>query len=139
MRSVRVPDIRSHRPAQPEGVRARSRGGARLKAVVWLLILLAGGYVLYKVVPVYMANFQLQDRMASEARFATVNRKSEEDIREIIFREIKQRDIPARREDIHVQSTDRGVRISVDYSVTVDLRVYQLQLHFTPSADNRAL
>ncbi len=119
--------------------RKAERGGGRLKAIVWLLILAAGIYVAAKIIPVYFANYQLLDKMQTEARFATVNRRSDEQIRDIIYREIKDRDIPARREDIRVESTPRGVRISVDYTVTVDLQVYQLQLHFNPTAENRAL
>jgi hypothetical protein len=119
--------------------RKRERGGARLKAIVWLLIFGAAIYVAAKVVPIYFANYQLQDKMLTVARFATVNRQSEEEVRDIIYREIQERDIPARREDIHVESNQRGVRISVEYMVTVDLRVYQLNLHFNPAADNRAL
>lgn len=115
------------------------RGGARLKAIVWLLIFGAAIYVAVKVVPSYFADYQLQDKMQTVARFATVNRQSEEEVRDIIYREIQERDIPARREDIHIESNQRGVRISVEYVVTVDLRVYQLNLHFNPTADNRAL
>ncbi len=119
--------------------RKRERGGARLKAIVWLLIFGAAIYAAAKVVPSYFADYQLQDKMQTVARFATVNRQSEEEVRDIIYREIQERDIPARREDIHIESNQRGVRISVEYVVTVDLRVYQLNLHFNPTADNRAL
>jgi len=132
MLEARVPGIPSVR-------RDRSRGGAKLKALIWLAILAAGVYVLYKVVPAYIANYELQDKMQTEARFAMVNHKSVEEMREVIFREIQARDIPATREDIKVESNERGVRISVNYTVTVDLRVYQWQLHFTPRADSQAL
>lgn len=127
-------------PYEPRSSWAKpERGGARLKAIVWLLIFGAAVYVAAKVVPIYFANYQLQDKMQTVARFATVNRQSEEEVRDIIYREIQERDISARREDIHVESNQRGVRISVEYVVTVNLRVYQLNLHFNPTADNRAL
>ena len=119
--------------------RMRSRGGARLKAIVWLLILGSGIYVGAKVVPIYFANYQLQDKMQTEARFAMVNHRTNEEVRDVIYREIQDRDIPARREDIHVESSQRGVRIRVDYTVPVDLRVYQFNMHFTPSVESNAL
>jgi hypothetical protein len=31
------------------------------------------------------------------------------------------------------------VKISMDYTIPVDLLVYQLNLHFTPSSENKAL
>ena len=119
--------------------RMRSRGGARLKAIVWLLIVGSGIYVGAKVVPIYFANYQLQDKMQTEARFAMVNHRTNEEVRDVIYSEIQDRDIPARREDIHVESSQRGVRIRVDYTVTVDLRVYQFNMHFTPSVESNAL
>jgi folylpolyglutamate synthase/dihydropteroate synthase len=92
-----------------------------------------------KAVPVYFANYELQDRMETEARFAVVNRKSPDEVRDVVFREAQARDIPVAREDIKVESNERGVRISVNYTVTLDLRVYQWQLHFNPRADSRTL
>ncbi len=120
--------------------RHRERGGAKLKAILWTAVLLAGLYAAFKVVPIYFANYQLQDQMQTEARFATVNHRTDEDLRNVIYKEIQDRDIPARREDIKIlENSQRGVRISVDYTATVDLTVYQLELHFTPTVDNRAL
>ncbi len=119
---------------------ARERGGARLRAIVWLLILGAAGYVAFKVVPVYLANYQLEDRMQSEARYSVVNHRTDDNLRDIIYREIQDQDIPADREDIKIlENTQRAVRLSVDYTVNIDLKVYQLHLHFNPTAENRAL
>ena len=120
--------------------RRRERGGAKLKAIFWTLVLCAAAYAGYKVVPAYIDNYTLQDKLTTEARFSVVNHRSDEDLREVIYKEIQIREIPARREDIKIlENTSRGVRISVDYTVPVDLKVYQLTLHFNPSADNRAL
>ncbi len=118
----------------------RERGGARLRTAIWLVILGAAGFVAYKVVPVYLANYQLADKMQTEARYAVVNHRTDDNLRDIIFREIQDRDIPAHREDIKIlENSQRAVRLSVDYTVDVDLKVYQLHLHFNPAAENRAL
>lgn len=122
-----------------EGRRSGSRGSARLKAVIWLLIFGGCVYVGFKAVPVYFANYELQDKMETEARFAVVNRRSADEVRDIVFREAQARDIPVARENIKVESNERGVRISVNYTVTLDLRVYQWQLSFNPRADSRTL
>jgi len=119
---------------------ARESGGARLRAIVWLLILGAAGYAAFKVVPVYLANYQLEDRMQTEARYAVVNHRTDDNLRDIIYREIQDQDIPANREDIKIlENSQRVVRLSVDYTVNIDLKVYQLHLHFNPTAENRAL
>jgi len=136
---MREPESLGALPGSRGCPRMRSRGGARLKAIVWLLIVGAGIYVGAKVVPIYFANYQLQDKMQTEARFAMVNHRTNEEVRDVIYREIQDRDIPARREDIQVESSQRGVQIRVDYTVTVDLRVYQFNMHFTPSVESNAL
>ena len=119
--------------------REPSRGGARLRALIWTMILVAGIYAGYKLIPVYFANYQLQDKMQEIARFATVNNMTEEKVRDAVFREIQDRDIPAHREDIKVQMSQRGVTISVSYTVNVDLILLKRELQFSPSAENRAL
>ena len=128
--------------AATEGVgmsRKRERGAGKLKALVWLVILGSLVYVAVKVVPAYVDNYELEEAIKTEARFAAVNRKPTEEVREAIYRKVQELEIPARREDVHVESTGRGVRIDVRYTVVVDLPGYPLRLNFNPSADDRAL
>lgn len=96
-------------------------------------------FIAVKIVPVYFANYQLQDSIESEARFAIANRRSDDDIRDAVFKKIKELGVPARREDIKVNNQQRLVEISLDYTVPIDLQVYQLTLQFHPHADNRTL
>ena len=42
-------------------------------------------------------------------------------------------------EDIKVEGNAGNIHINVDYSVTVDLRVYQWTLNFHPAVSNDAL
>ncbi len=89
--------------------------------------------------PAYVAEYQLTDKMQEQARFAVVNRYTEEQVRDIIYKVVKDLEIPVKREDIKVVTNNDVVKISVDYTVPVDLLVYQLNLHFTPSSENKAL
>jgi hypothetical protein len=117
----------------------RQRGGGRLKALVWTLILAAMAFVLYKEVPPRINDYELQDKMREEALFASASRKTPEDVRNAIFEKIQDLGIPAKKEDIKVEVNLRGCRISVEYTVPIDLMVYQHELHFHPAADNRSL
>jgi hypothetical protein len=110
------------------------QGAAKRKTIILLLVLGGAVYVGVKVGPPYFANYQLQDKMWEEARFAQANRLSEEDLRNTIYREAQRLDIPLRPEDIHVELSSRGVRINANYAVAVDLRVYQFKLYFTPTS-----
>lgn len=119
--------------------RAQERGGARLKLVLAVLVLFSLLYTGWEVIPPYVANYQLQDSIQNEARFAAVNKRTQDDIQDDIFRRIKDLGIPARRQDIRVESINGGLRITVDYAVPIDLPGYSFQLEFHPQADNRSI
>ena len=111
------------------------RGGGNLKAVLYLAVLIAAVFVAVKIVPAYVAEYQLKDKITEQARFAVVNRTGEDQIKDNIFRTIQDLDIPAKRDDVKVASTNHGVRITVSYSVPVDFMVYQTELNFSPSSE----
>jgi hypothetical protein len=115
------------------------RGEGKLKAIIYTVVLLAAVYAAVKIVPAYVAEYELKDKMAEQARFAIVNRYSEEQVREVIFKVVQDLDIPANREDIKVESTNHGIMISVNYSVPVDFKVYKTQLSFSPTSEGRDL
>ena len=119
--------------------RASEFGGSKLKAVVFTAVVAFAIYAGYKLVPVYMANYQLADKMVEESRFAVANRYNEEQVRDVIYREVQDLEIPAKKEDIKVLASLQAVRISLDYTVPVDLLFYHMDLHFTPSSEGKAL
>lgn len=120
--------------------RRSERGSAQLKTIIWLVILVAGIYAGIKIVPVLVTEYQFQDFMQTTARFASVNRlTTPADITKSIMDEAQKQDIPLMVEDVHVTAEAGLVNISADYSVTVDLKVYQLTLNFHPSAGNKPL
>jgi hypothetical protein len=106
---------------------------------VWTVLLIYGAFVAYKILPAYVAEYQLMDKMQEQARFAVVNHYSEDQIRDSVFKVIQDLEIPAKREQIKILDTQSVVRISLDYTVPVDLLVYHMELHFTPSSENKSL
>ena len=114
-------------------------GGGTIKAILWTVLLIYGAFVAYKILPAYVAEYQLADKMQEQARFAVVNHYPEEQIRDTIFKVVKDLEIPVKREDIKIEANQDVVRIACDYTVPVDLLVYQMNLHFTPSSENKNL
>jgi hypothetical protein len=86
-----------------------------------------------------VSEYQLADKMQEQARFAVVNRWSEDQVRDTIYRTVQDLDIPAKREDIKVVANQAAVKVSLDYTVPVDLIVYRLDLHFSPSIENKSI
>jgi hypothetical protein len=119
--------------------RRSQRGAGKLKAIVYTAIILLVIYAAYKLVPPYVSEYQLQDKMQEQARFGIVNRYTDEQVRENVFRVVQDLDIPAKREDIKVTVTQAIVKISLEYTVPVDLLFYSTELHFSPSSENKSL
>jgi len=115
------------------------RGEGRGKAIAFTVIFLFGIFVAVRLVPPYLAEYQLADKMEELARFAIVNRYSEEQIRDHVYKEVKNLEIPVNREDIKVDASSETVKISVDYRVPIDLLVYKFELHFTPNSQDKKL
>ena len=60
----------------------RQRGAGKIATLIWLVIFVAVLYAGFKIVPVYIDNFALEDLMKQEARFANVNRRTPEQLRD---------------------------------------------------------
>ena len=120
---------------QLKACRREERGEGRLKALIYTAVLVIGVFVAFKLVPLYVAQYQLKDKMEEQARFAVVNRYSDDQVRDNIFRVIEDLDIPAKREDIKVGSTTHGIAISVDYTVPVDFLVYKTEMNFSSRSE----
>lgn len=115
------------------------RGAGKLKAILVTAILVIGIIAGWKLVPPYSAEYQLADKIQEIARFGIVQRQSEDQIKDIVFKTIQDLEIPAKRDDIKVVATGSKVSISVDYTVPVDILFYHVDLHFTPSSENKSL
>jgi len=119
--------------------RRAQRGGARLKAIIWTVILAAFVYTCYKIIPIYFANYQLEDDLRQEALYS-LGKYNDDAMRVRVFNIMQKDKVAADKDSIHILQNDaRGLKILVDYTVPVDLMVYQLNLHFAPSTDNQSL
>ncbi len=120
---------------------AKERGGSKRNLIITLLIVGSMVFAGIKIIPVYVDNYQFQDAIESESKFALAGypKKSVDDIRDDVWKKAQDLSIPAQREDIQVNVTNGSVSISLDYSVPIDLAVYQLTLQFHPHADNHSI
>ena len=118
----------------------RSQSGeGKLKAISFTAIAVIAIYLGFKLVPPYVSEYQLQDKMQEMARFGVVNRYTDDQVRENVYKVVQDLEIPAKREDIKVTVTQSFVKVSLDYTVPVDLLIYSTELHFSPSSENKSL
>jgi uncharacterized membrane protein len=119
--------------------RRSQRGAGKLKAIIFTVIFILAIFVAFKLVPPYVNEYQLQDKMQEVARFAIVNRYSDEQVRENMFKVVQDLDLPIKREEIKVYISQATCRISLDYTVPVDLMFYSTELHFSPASENKSI
>jgi|SRR5690349_20842066 len=121
------------------GQRRFERGEGRLKGILIVVIIVLAIYTAWKMVPPFVNDYQLSDKMQEQSRYAMVNHYTEEQIRDNIYKVMVDLDIPAKREDIKIVANNNVVKVSLDYTVPVDVLVYHTDLHFTPNSETKSL
>jgi hypothetical protein len=140
-----VPVIASNldrpRPASQCPVCRPQRGGSKLNLMITLIVLAAMVVAAVKIAPPYVENYEFQDAINTEARFAETGypKKTDDQIRQDVAKKAADLDIPADPQDIQLDMSNGNVSISLDYSVPIDLYVYQFSLQFHPHADNHTI
>ncbi len=105
-----------------------------MRTIAWLLILVSICYAGSSVIPIFFANYEFEDKITEEAEFAEQNHRSEEQLRDTVYREAQKLNLPVRLSDIAVKNTSEGFSIRAPYAVRMDLLVYQSDLYFNPSS-----
>lgn len=107
-----------------------------MKAILALLLLLVGGFVLYKVLPAYWDNYKLGQMLDEQAVTYTYTNNSEQDIATAIAEKASHLDVMISPEQVKVQRGAGELAITVEYSVHIDLPVYPLDLNFKTATRN---
>ncbi len=126
-------------PVTGKTMRLSESGKVTLKAILSLAFLGALIFAGFKIIPVYINNYQLNDYVQSQTPFWLTQRASAETIRKNILSKAEELDLPVEEGDVTIEAGQNRVTISVDYRAPVDLKVYTVQLHFTDSSENRAI
>ena len=121
-------------------MRGGEEGSGRLKTLFSLAFLAAVVYAAVKILPAYVDNFQLQDHIRPlTTQLATRSRPTTPDeVGNEVITFAQDHGIPLTADNVKV-TISRHVSINLDYTVPVDLTVYTLRLHFTPSAESPSL
>ena len=107
-----------------------------IKALVGLAILAFAAMASWAFLPPYFANYQFKDDMQTESRFSALGNKTEDAIRDTIYKKALEHDIVIKPEQIKVLRNGSDVSISVDYNVEVSIPTGQkFVLHFANSTD----
>ncbi|MFQ5662345.1 MAG: hypothetical protein ACE5HL_00735 [Terriglobia bacterium] len=117
----------------------KARGGSRLSLLLALLITAALIVGAVRIIPVYVRSYDFREAVRNQARFARVNRKPPEVIRDELLKKAQSLELPVRREQIRVGLAPGGVRIEAHYVVPVDLIIYKMDLSFDYTANTSTI
>jgi len=121
-------------------MRRSEEASGRFKALLSLAFLAAIIFVAIKTLPVYVNNYQLQDHIRQLSTQLAVRTRpaTPDEVRNEVVAFAQDHGIPLTADNVKVTIASH-VMINLDYTVPVDLMVYTLKLHFTPSAENQSL
>ena len=115
------------------------RGEGFLKTIIFLAFVVVVVFTAVKVFPVYFNNYQLSDYIRDRAVRAAVDRTSTDVVQTEVVRYGRSLGVELSNEEVQVTNDEGTVSIRVDYTVPIDLKIVTWNLHFTPSAESRAL
>ena len=97
------------------------------------------GYAGFKIVPPYVNNYQLQDACETESRFFAAHQKTDQKVRDTIWAEVQSVNAPITQDQIHVEVRGKTARVSIEYSVTVDIFGFDYTMNFHPTGESPIL
>jgi hypothetical protein len=107
------------------------------RLIAAILVLVAMVAVLLTLAPVYYEDFQLRQYIQTLTRGTSAATTQDEVLRAAVSDRGRQLDLPIRPEDIQISRTDGKLQVQIKYSVQMDFPLYQVDLHFHPSATSR--
>jgi hypothetical protein len=114
-----------------------------LKLVVGLFTIVAVVYLVAELAPPFFSNYQFEDVIKTEAQMGTYSTKSDDTIREEVFKKAQELDIPITKEQIKIRRIGSAyagsVSIEAPYTVHLNLPGYPLDLNFDPSSTNKSV
>jgi hypothetical protein len=121
-------------------MRRAEEASGRFKTLLTLAVMAAIIFIAIKTIPAYVNNYQLQDHIRQLAIQLAVRipPATPDEVRDEVVAFAQDHGVPLTADNVKV-TISRRISIKLDYTVPVDLTVYTLRLHFTPSAESQAL
>src|SRR4030088_235089 len=96
-----------------------------MKLVFGILIIAAAVILIATLAPPYLSNYQFTDALKTESQMSTYSNKTEDAIRDEVFRKAQELDIPITKEQIKVLRSGQigtgAVSIEANYTVHATL------------------
>ncbi len=122
------------------GGRQREKGFSNFKAIFSVVVLGIIIFLMVKLVPPFVNNYQLQDQIQTIAQYTSYQQaKTAEDIRKDVIEKAKDCGVTLVPDQIRVEKRRTTVSIDVKYTVHVELPVKPVDLEFNPTGGNKII
>ena len=111
----------------------------KIKGLIGLLVIAAGFYVAWNLIPPYFHNYQLQDDLDDLARRNSYTSSTEDDIKQMVIQKAQTNDIKLKENQVTVSRGGNGLAISVKYRVHVEMMVHPMDIDFTANSFNKRI
>jgi hypothetical protein len=111
----------------------------KVKGLIGLLVIVAGFYVAWNMVPPYFNNYQLQDGLDDIARKSSYIAATDDDIKKAVIAKAETADIKLKEDQIVVSRVRDILGITVKYRVHVEMLVHPVDLDFTANSLNKRI
>ena len=108
----------------------------RVKAIFGVFLVVAFFYLLWKILPPYMAEYQFQQAIQDVARENEYSPLDENGIRDQVKKKITETGVPVDPQSVFIQKGQTDVIIGVNYSVHIDAALFPFDLTFHPATKN---
>ena len=117
--------------------RRHERGGVRFGPLVMIIIIVAGVYVAFKIVPTRMDYYEFKDAVSEQAKHASGRSIEIDGMRGTLMNRARQLQLPIKEEQIEITWTPDNIIIRVQYAVDANLLGYVYTQQFKIEERNR--
>lgn len=114
--------------------RRRELGESQGGCIVGLIILLAVGFVAWKMIPVKVRAAELRQEVVDEAKSAGTH--DDKRIKRAILAKAKELNLPVEESNIKIRRTGTYITVQVEYVVPIEFPGFTYKWRQTPSAEN---
>ncbi|MGK2934035.1 MAG: hypothetical protein ACSLFE_02180 [Gemmatimonadaceae bacterium] len=115
---------------------ARSRrGGGAMGCLVPLLVVAIIGYFAARASDAALRYYRFRDAMQQEARFAHRPTRSDDGIKQRLRATADSLAVPVEGRQVEVRRTEQRIRISANYSETIDFLIFSKRIDLHPMVE----
>ena len=93
--------------------------------------------ILATLAPVYFEDYRLRRYVIDLAHSPNAATMPDETLRSQVLAEARKLDLPVEANDVSITHGQGGIELQIKYAVQMDFPLYQVDLHFHPSASSK--